>query len=45
MKGVRHDIDNIKANIETLLSGYIEDVVRKIVNDELNARGLKKSPI
>ncbi|CAB49206.1 hypothetical protein [Pyrococcus abyssi] len=45
LEGVRHDIDNIKANVETLLSGYLEDVIRKIVNDELNARGLKRTPI
>jgi len=45
LEGIRHDIDNIKANVETLISGYLEDIMRRIVNDELNARGLKKTPI
>ncbi|AEH24963.1 restriction endonuclease subunit S domain-containing protein [Pyrococcus yayanosii] len=43
LEGLRHDIDAMKANIETLMSGYIEDTVRRIVNEELNARGLKKT--
>ncbi|AFK21636.1 hypothetical protein Py04_0030 [Pyrococcus sp. ST04] len=45
LEGIRHDIDSIKANIENLISGYIEDIMRKVVNDELNARGLKRTPI
>lgn len=43
LEGLRHDIDQIKADVETLVKGYIEDVMRKIVNEELNARGLKKT--
>lgn len=43
LEGLRHDIDQIKADVETLIKGYIEDVIRKIVNEELNARGLKKT--
>jgi len=43
LEGLRHDIDQIKADVETLLKGYIEDAIRRIVNEELNARGLKKT--
>ncbi|AIF70424.1 hypothetical protein PAP_10265 [Palaeococcus pacificus DY20341] len=43
LEGLRHDIDAIKANVEKLTTGYVEEVVRNIVNEELNARGLKKT--
>ncbi|AHF81331.1 hypothetical protein [Thermococcus paralvinellae] len=43
LEGLRHDIDKIKADVERLVKGYLEDAVRRIVNEELNARGLKKT--
>jgi len=43
LEGLRHDIDQIKADVERLVKGYLEDAVRRIVNEELNARGLKKT--
>ena len=43
LEGLRHDIDAIKSNVEKLTTGYLEEAVRSIVNEELNARGLKKS--
>jgi signal recognition particle GTPase len=45
LEGLRHDIDQIKADVEKLVKGYIEDSVRRIVNEELNARGLKRTLI
>ncbi|AAL82141.1 hypothetical protein PFDSM3638_10175 [Pyrococcus furiosus DSM 3638] len=45
LEGIRHDIDEIRNNITSLISGYIEEVMRKVVNEELNARGLKKTII
>ncbi|ADT84980.1 MULTISPECIES: hypothetical protein [Thermococcus] len=43
LEGLRHDIDQIKADVERLVKGYLEDAVRRIINEELNARGLKKT--
>ncbi|HIP89859.1 MAG TPA: hypothetical protein EYH24_08190 [Thermococcus paralvinellae] len=43
LEGLRHDIDQIKAGVERLIKGYLEDAVRRIINEELNARGLKKT--
>lgn len=43
LEGLRHDIDLIKASVEKLVQGYIEDTVRGVVDEELNARGLKKT--
>jgi len=43
LEGLRHDIDQIKADVERLVKGYLEDAVRRIVNEELNARGLKRT--
>lgn len=43
LEGLRHDIDQIKADVERLVKGYLEDAVRRIVNEELNARGLRKT--
>ncbi|WP_048150355.1 hypothetical protein [Palaeococcus ferrophilus] len=43
LEGLRHDIDAIKASVEKLVQGYIEDAVRGVVDEELNARGLKKT--
>ena len=43
LEGLRHDIDKIKTDVEKLIKGYLEDAVRRIVNEELNARGLKRT--
>ncbi|WP_461865308.1 hypothetical protein [Thermococcus sp.] len=43
LEGLRHDIDVIKEDVENLTKGYLEEVVRNIINEELNARGLKKT--
>ncbi|WP_297535165.1 hypothetical protein [Thermococcus sp.] len=43
LEGLRHDIDKIKADVETLVQKQLEEVVRAIINEELNARGLKKT--
>ncbi|WP_297070984.1 hypothetical protein [Thermococcus sp.] len=43
LEGLRHDIDKIKDDVDKLLQGQLEEVVRGIINEELNARGLKKT--
>ncbi|WP_456367432.1 hypothetical protein [Thermococcus sp.] len=43
LEGMRGDIDRIKSTIETLVEKELEEIVRTIINEELNARGLKKS--
>jgi len=43
LEGLRHDIDKIKEDVDRLLQTQLEEVVRGIINDELNARGLKKT--
>ncbi|WP_297461965.1 hypothetical protein [Thermococcus sp.] len=43
LEGLRHDIDRIKENVEVLIQTQLEEVVRAIINEELNARGLKKT--
>ncbi|NJE11255.1 hypothetical protein [Thermococcus sp. MAR1] len=43
LEGLRHDIDKIKDDVDKLLQTQLEEVVRAIINEELNARGLKKT--
>ncbi|KUH32531.1 hypothetical protein APY94_09545 [Thermococcus celericrescens] len=43
LEGLRHDIDKIKEDVDRLLQTRLEEVVRGIINEELNARGLKKT--
>jgi len=43
LEGLRHDIDKIKGDVEGLVGRQLEDVVRSIINEELNARGLKRT--
>ncbi|WP_297501035.1 hypothetical protein [Thermococcus sp.] len=43
LEGLRHDIDKIKGDVESLMDKQLEEVVRSIINEELNARGLKKT--
>jgi len=43
LEGLRGDIDKIKADVESIIQGQLEEVVRAIINEELNARGLKKT--
>jgi sporulation protein YlmC with PRC-barrel domain len=43
LEGLRGDIDKIKADVEALIQSQLEEVVRAIINEELNARGLKKT--
>ncbi len=43
LEGLRGDVDRIKADVEALIQGRLEEVVRGIINEELNARGLKKT--
>ncbi|ASJ10421.1 hypothetical protein A3L12_03455 [Thermococcus sp. P6] len=43
LEGLRHDIDKIKGDVEGLIGRQLEDVVRSIINEELNARGLKRT--
>ncbi|WP_456423750.1 hypothetical protein [Thermococcus sp.] len=43
LEGLRGDIDKIKADVESLIQRQLEEVVRAIINEELNARGLKKT--
>ncbi|ASJ06473.1 hypothetical protein [Thermococcus pacificus] len=43
LEGLRHDIDKIKEDVDRLLQNQLEEVVRSIINEELNARGLKKT--
>jgi sporulation protein YlmC with PRC-barrel domain len=43
LEGLRHDIDKIKEDVDKLLQTQLEEVVRGIINEELNARGLKKT--
>ncbi|AFL94927.1 hypothetical protein CL1_0722 [Thermococcus cleftensis] len=43
LEGLRHDIDKIKDDVDRLLQTQLEEVVRGIINEELNARGLKKT--
>ena len=43
LEGLRGDVDRIKADVEALIQRRLEEVVRGIINEELNARGLKKT--
>lgn len=43
LEGLRHDIDKIKDDVDKLIQTQLEEVVRTIINEELNARGLKKT--
>ncbi len=43
LEGLRHDIDKIKDDVDKLIQSQLEEVVRAIINEELNARGLKKT--
>ncbi|ASI99264.1 hypothetical protein [Thermococcus celer] len=43
LEGLRHDIDKIKEDVDKLIGTQLEEVVRGIINEELNARGLKKT--
>ena len=43
LEGLRGDIDKIKGDVEALIQKQLEEVVRAIINEELNARGLKKT--
>jgi len=43
LEGLRGDIDKIKSDVETLIQRQLEEVVRGIIDEELNARGLKKT--
>ncbi|WP_258083157.1 GAS domain-containing protein [Thermococcus thermotolerans] len=43
LEGLRHDIDKIKDDVDKLIQTQLEEVVRAIINEELNARGLKKT--
>ena len=43
LEGLRHDVDKIKGDVEVLIQKQLEEVVRGIINEELNARGLKKT--
>ncbi|NJE54711.1 hypothetical protein [Thermococcus sp. 21S9] len=43
LEGIRGDIDKIKADVEALIQRQLEEVVRGIIDEELNARGLKKT--
>jgi len=43
LEGLRHDIDQIKEDVEGLTKGGLEETVRGIIDEELNARGLKKT--
>ncbi|WP_297418107.1 hypothetical protein [Thermococcus sp.] len=43
LEGLRHDIDKIKEDVDGLAQGGLEEAVRNIINEELNARGLKKT--
>ncbi|NJE61496.1 hypothetical protein [Thermococcus sp. 21S7] len=43
LEGLRHDIDKIKDDVDRLIQTQLEEVVRAIINEELNARGLKKT--
>lgn len=43
LEGMRHDIDQMKELLEKLVSETLENTVRSIIDEELNARGLKKT--
>ncbi|AMQ18509.1 hypothetical protein [Thermococcus peptonophilus] len=43
LEGMRGDIDRIKSTVEALVEKQLEEVVRGIIDEELNARGLKKT--
>lgn len=43
LEGLRGDIDKIKSDVESLIQRQLEEVVRGIIDEELNARGLKKT--
>ncbi|WP_209475654.1 hypothetical protein [Thermococcus stetteri] len=43
LEGMRGDIDRIKSTVESLIGTELEKIVRGIINEELNARGLKKT--
>jgi len=43
LEGMRHDIDSIKESFEGFVTADLEKTVRNIIDEELNARGLKKT--
>lgn len=43
LEGIRHDIDQMKELLERLVSEGLESTVRGVIDEELNARGLKKT--
>ncbi|ASJ02703.1 hypothetical protein A3L09_05255 [Thermococcus profundus] len=43
LEGIRHDIDQMKELLEKLVSEALESTVRGVIDEELNARGLKKT--
>ncbi len=43
LEGIRHDMDKLKDDVDRLIQSQLEEVVRAIINEELNARGLKKT--
>lgn len=43
LEGLRNDIDKIKTDMEALIQRQLEEIVRGIIDEELNARGLKKT--
>ncbi|ASJ00526.1 YlmC/YmxH family sporulation protein [Thermococcus gorgonarius] len=43
LEGMREDIDSIRKLLESLVSETLESTVRGIIDEELNARGLKKT--
>ena len=43
LEGLRGDVDKIRADLEALIQRQLEEVVRGIIDEELNARGLKKT--
>ncbi|MDK2913738.1 MAG: preprotein translocase subunit SecG [Thermococcaceae archaeon] len=43
LEGIRHDMDKLKDDVDKLIQGQLESIVRSIINEELNARGLKKT--
>ncbi|WP_297489478.1 hypothetical protein [Thermococcus sp.] len=43
LEGMRHDIDSMKELLDKLVSEALESTVRGVIDEELNARGLKKT--
>lgn len=43
LEGLRHDIDQMRELLEKLVGEVLENTVRGVIDEELNARGLKKT--